>query len=377
MKKASCIIGDKKIQEGGRVFIIAEAGVNHNTQLNVAYKLIDLAAISGADAVKFSTFKAEQVVTKEGRMADYQKHNLKMEESQANMLKKLELPVEYWPKIAAYCMKKKITFFSTPHGGRASVDLLEELHVPAYKVGSGDLTNYILLERLAQTQKPIILSTGMATLEEVEQAIAFLKNKKCKKIVILHCTTNYPCRLDEINMMAMKTMMRKFHVPIGYSDHSRGNSAAIVATIMKASVYEFHITLDHNLPGPDHIASADPQEAFERIMCIRMIEQQRITTPKKISRVQKMIEKNPIGKMILGSAIKKPSPSELQYIPLVRRHLVVTKNLEKNHILEASDIEAKRPANIGISPIHYETLIRKKLRHKMNTDDPLTLEDVQ
>lgn len=350
MKKKPFKIGPHKIIEGGRVFIIAEAGVNHNGSLDLALKLVDMAAEIGADAVKFQTFKAEQVVTEKGKMAAYQEKNLGKKESQREMLRKLELPDNFYPPIIKRCRQKGIIFFSTPHGGKASVDLLERLKVKLYKVDSGNLTNYILLEKIAKTRKPIVLSTGMATLREVQEAVAFIQSRGNKKIVVLHCTTNYPCKEGEVDHAAMVTLMNKLRVHVGYSDHTIGNHVAVMAATLGIAVYEFHITLDKQLPGPDHVASADPKEAKERVESIRKV------------------------KIILGNPNKKPRPSEKQYIKMVRRSLVYLKDLKAGHKLHANDIDGRRPGD-GVSAKNFQKYIGKKLIRNVNKDQQLSAKD--
>ena len=232
---------------------------------------MDIAAAAGADAVKFQTFKAEEVVTDSGEMASYQKKNIGKQTSQKEMLKSLELPEEFYPPLLKRCEEKNILFMSTPHGGIKSVDFLESLEVKVYKIGSGDLTNYILLNRVAKTKKPIILSTGMATLKEAKGAVDFLKSKGAFQIAILHCTTNYPCPPKDVNLLAMKTMMEELDIPVGYSDHTQGIQVAIMAATLGMTIYECHFTVDKKLPGPDHIASCESDELKEKIEAIRNV----------------------------------------------------------------------------------------------------------
>ncbi len=345
-------IGKFEIKEKGRVFIIAEAGVNHNGRLDLALKLVDMAVDIGADAVKFQTFKAEQVVTEKGKMAAYQEKNIGKKESQKAMLKKLELPESFYSAIIKRCQEKGIIFFSTPHGGKKSLDLLERLYVVVHKVDSGNLTNYILLDKMAKTKKPIIFSTGMASLKEVIDAVNFIKSRGNKKIVVLHCTTNYPAEKNEIDLNAMITLMKKLNLPVGYSDHSQGTQVAIMAATLGAAAYEFHITLDKELPGPDHIASCDYKEAKERIEVIRL------------------------ARIILGSSNKEPRLSETQYIKVVRRSLVYTRNINKGRGITFNDIDGKRPGD-GITPIHYQEFIGKKLKKDVTVDQQLRLSDFE
>ena len=350
MKKTSFKIKHHHIKEHGRVFIIAEAGVNHNGRLDLALKLVDMAADIGADAVKFQTFKAEQVVTEKGKMAAYQEKNLGKKESQREMLRKLELPDNFYPPIIKRCRQKGIIFFSTPHGGKASVDLLEKLKVELYKVDSGNLTNYILLEKIAKTKKPIVLSTGMATHREVLDAVKFIQSRGNKKIVVLHCTTNYPCKPEEVDLSVMPALMKTLQVPIGYSDHSEGSHVAIMAATLGMAVYEFHITLDKKLSGPDQIASADPSEAKARIEAIRKV------------------------KIIKGNPVKKPRTSEKKYIKIVRRSIVYLRDLNRGQRLKKEDIDGKRPGN-GVSAKHFEKFIGKKLKRNVKKDQQLSAKD--
>lgn len=346
-------IGKVTIEEYGRVFIIAEVGVNHNQQLDLALKLIDTAADAGADAVKFQTFKAKDVVTEEGKMAAYQKKNMGREMSQREMLKALELPEEFYASILKRCNERNILFMSTPHGGKRSVDFLESLEVKVYKIGSGDLTNYILLNRVARTKKPIILSSGMATLNEVNDVIAFVRSKGNNRIAMLHCTTNYPCPPEEVNLLAMKTMMEELDVPVGYSDHTNTHTAALVAAFLGMAIYECHFTLDKNLEGPDHKASAEPDELKERIKLIRDVE------------------------TILGKSEKVPTKSEVRSMrTAVRRSIVMVRDLPAGHILGEDDLEAKRPGD-GVSPTQYEKFLGKKLKKSVKADQQISFDDIE
>lgn len=351
-EKKSIFIGPHEINENKKCFIIAEAGVNHNGSLDLALKLIDAAAEIGADAVKFQTFKAEQVVTAEGEMADYQKKNLGLEKKQIEMLRSLELPEDFYPKLIQRCEEKNILFLSTPHGGVESVHFLEILNMAAYKVGSGDLNNYLLLEALAKTCKPIILSTGMSTLQEVQAAVEFIQENGNDQIIVLHCTSNYPCPLEDVNLAAMKTLMAELNLPVGYSDHTVGFTAATASAALGAAAYEFHFTLDKNLPGPDHIASAEPKEAKEKIQAIRQTQ------------------------MMMGSPIKQATEAEkVSTIKIARKSLVAKENLPAGTIMEKSHLEAKRPAN-GIAPIHFKKFLGKRLLRDIKKDEQLKFEDI-
>lgn len=351
--KNSLKIGNLEIKEYSRVFIIAEAGVNHNQKLDLALKLVDIAVEAGADCVKFQTFTGDDLVIESGEMAAYQKSNMGKEMSQREMLKSVALPEEFYDPIIKRCREKGILFMSTPHGGKAAVDFLETLGVRVYKIGSGDLTNYILLDRVAKTGKPIILSSGMATLEEVKDAIGFVRSKGNNQIAVFHCTTNYPCPLAEVNLLAMKTMMGELDVPVGYSDHTaEGSQVAIMAAALGIALYECHFTIDKALPGPDHIASVEPKELKEIIEAIRR------------------------APMILGRAEKIPNQSEIDsMLTLVRKSIVVTKDLRLGHVITDDDIEAKRPGD-GISPTQCEKFLGKKLNKSIKADSQLMFEDV-
>ena len=345
-------INDKIIGYGQPCFVIAEAGVNHNGELEKALALVDVAADCGADVVKFQTYRSEDVVIKKGKMAQYQQKNVGKVTSQLEMIRGFWLDEKFYPQILKRCKDKGIIFMSTPHGGIKSVDFLETLNVPAYKIGSGDLTNYILLNRVAKTGKPIILSSGMSTLDEVKAAVAYIYSKGSKQIAVLHCTTNYPCPAEEVNLRAMVTMMNELDVSVGFSDHTDNATAAISAAALGMTIYECHFTLDKNLPGPDHIASAQPDELKERIRLIKDVE------------------------IILGKSEKKPNESELKNMrDLVRRSLVITRDLPEGHILKKADLEAKRPGD-GVSPTEYEKFLNKRLKKEVEKDYQITWNDV-
>lgn len=345
-------IHNKFIGHDQSVFIIAEAGVNHNGRLDLALKLIDKAVEAGADAVKFQTFKAGQVVTGFGKMADYQKKNLKKETSQFQMLKKLELREEFYKPIMEHCKKRKIIFLSTPHGSFDSIDLLDKFKVPAFKFGSGDLNNLPLLKYAAGFGKPMILATGMATLEEVQEAIGVVKKAGNDQIVALHCTTNYPCPLDEVNLLAMQTMMAKLDVLVGYSDHTEGVQVSVMAAVMGACLIEKHFTLDKKMSGPDHRASSDPEELRQVV--------------KEIRNIQK----------ITGSPIKKPNKSEIKMIKEVRKSVVAACVIPAGRIIVQEDLAIKRPGT-GLPPKEIDNIIGKKAKRKILEDEFLQKKDYE
>lgn len=369
IQKQTFKIAKHEIKEHGKIFTIAEAGVNHNGKLDLALKLVDVAADAGVDVVKFQTFKAKQVVTDVGEMASYQKKNLGEDKSQVEMLQELELKEEFYQPIIERCKQRNILFMSTPHGGVDSVDFLESLNIQAYKIGSGDLTNYLLLKRVAETGKPIIISVGMATLKEIKSAIKFITDLGNSKIVILQCTTNYPCDLTEINLAAMETMMNELGMPVGFSDHTQSLEAVTVAALMGMCLYECHFTIDQSLPGPDHIASASPDELKQRIKIIK--ETEKLNLKEKQEKLAKISDL----KTILGNSIKKPTKSEAEsMLELVRRSLVYKRTLKAGHQLTLNDLEAKRPGD-GISPIQYQKFIGKKLTSDVKFDQQISEKD--
>lgn len=344
------IIGGYKIGYRNPPFIIAEAGVNHNGRLDLALKLVDAAARAGADAVKFQTFRAEEVVTAAGKMADYQKKNLGKIESQAAMLKKLELPEKFYQPIIKRCREKKIMFMSTPHGHISSADFLEKLGMEIFKIGSGDLTNRPFLEHVARFKKPIILSTGMATLSEVKEAVRWVKNAGNKKLVVLHCTTNYPCPLEEVNLRAMQTMMRALpDVIIGYSDHTIGSLVPAMAVALGANVIEKHLTLDKVMEGPDHKASSSPEEFKEMVGVVRCIP------------------------ITMGSSIKKPNPSELKVLKVARKSIVTTAPVKRGEKFTEKNLGIKRPGT-GIQPQYYYKIVGKTATVDLPADTILAKE---
>ena len=343
MKKIK--IGNKFIGEGEPCFIIAEAGVNHNGDFRLAKKLIEAAKDAGVDAVKFQTFKAEDVVTKSVEMAEYQKKNIGQKESQLEMLKKLELNYEDFKKLRRYADKKRILFLSTPDTDK-DADFLENL-VPAFKIGSADLTNHYLLEKVAKKKKPIILSTGMATLSEVGEAVKALKAAGNDKIILLHCTTSYPCPLLEVNLKAMLTLKKQFGLLSGYSDHTLGVTVPIMAVALGAVILEKHFTLDKNLPGPDHKASLNPKELKEMVEAVRKAEE------------------------VLGNGVKKPTKSEEKIKKVVRKSIVAGVDIIGGDKIRENMLAFKR-AGVGLGPKYLNKIIGKKAKKDINKDDIIT-----
>jgi len=337
-------IGKRMVGEGHPVFIIAEVGVNHNGKIILAKRLIDSAKKAGADAVKFQAFKTEDLVTRGIKMADYQKKNIGKKSSQLKMLKKLELKYEDFIQIKKYCDKRSILFLCTPHSEDV-IDFLEPL-IPAYKIGSGDLTNLPFLRKIAEKKKPIILSTGMATLSEVEEAIKVIRNNGIAQIVLLHCTTNYPCSMEDVNLKAMETMRKRLNCPVGYSDHTQGIIASIMAATMEAVVIEKHFTLNKNLPGPDHKASLEPNELKEMITAIRNTEK------------------------ALGDGVKEPTKSEKKIKRVVRKNIVARVDINKGSKISREMLTIKR-AGFGIEPKYIDKIIGRKAIDAIKKDKPI------
>ena len=327
--------------ENKKCFIIAEAGVNHNGDIGLAYKLIDAAKEAGVDCIKFQTFKTEKVISKNTEMASYQKENLQNEDTQYEMVKKLELSHENFKDLKKYCQKVGIQFLSTPDEEESLDFLVNELQMDTIKVGSGELTNYPYLKKIALKNKDIIISTGMSNLSEIERALECIRKYNNKEIIVLHCTTNYPCPKEEVNLLAMNTIKEAFKVKVGYSDHTLGIEVPIAAVALGAEVIEKHFTLDKSMEGPDHKASLDPTELKLMVKSIRNIEK------------------------ALGNGIKKPNKSEELIKKVVRRRIIIAKDLEKGHILSEEDLEYKR-ANNG-----------KKLVYSKSKEDILEWREIE
>ena len=339
-------IPGKKISPFGPVFIIAEAGVNHNGDVGLAKQLIDVAAEAGVDAVKFQLFHTDKLVTKKARQAAYQSKNMGLEESQYEMLKRLELPDAAFAELKVYAESLGLIFMATPFDPLA-IDFLFELGVPLYKVGSGDLTNLPFLHYMASKGLPLIVSTGMARMEEVQAAKRVIEAAGNTQLVFLHCTSNYPCPLEEVNLRAMDTLRTETNCLVGYSDHTEGILVPVAATSRGAVVIEKHYTMDRNLPGPDHKASLEPHELTEMVTQIRRIE------------------------TILGSADKQPSESEVEVAKVARKSLVVLEDLAEGTVLEWNMLSAKRPGT-GISPAEVEQIIGRRLGQALSADTVLT-----
>ncbi len=334
-----------------KTYIIAEAGVNHNGDMDTAIKMIDAVKDAGCDCIKFQTFKTEALVTKSAKKADYQVENTKNNDSQFEMLKKLELGFDDFKILKDYCEHAGVDFMSTPFDN-SSADLLENLQVSKYKMSSGDITNKPLLEYIAKKNKPIILSTGMCTMDEVHEAVSWIEECGNKQITLLHCTSNYPTPYSDVNMNAMLTLRDEFPYPVGYSDHTKGIIIPVMAVAMGATVIEKHFTLDKNMEGPDHKASLEPDELREMVKSIRDIESAR------------------------GDGIKKPTASEMSTREVARKSIVVTRSMKAGDIISQEDLTIKRPGT-GLAPKYLSELIGKTVVKDIDEEALISLDDIK
>lgn len=343
-------IGKKYIGYGEPAFIIAEMGVNHNGDMRLVRKIIDEAVEAGVDAIKFQKFTTEDLVTVNAPKAKYQEATTDSSESQFKMLKKLELSTEQLKELKAYADQKGILSFATPFDEN-SVDFLEELDVEAYKIGSGDVTNIPLLKKVAMKGKPIILSTGMSTLSDVEEAVEAVFSQGNQKLILMHCTSNYPTDLKDVNLKAMDTVQQAFSLPTGYSDHTMGISVSVAAVARGAVAIEKHFTLDRSLEGPDHLASLEPDELKQLVSEIRNVE------------------------ACLGSSIKKPAESELEVKLVAQKSIVATTNIKAGTILTSEMLTCKRPST-GIPPKYIDVVVGRKATVDILKDNVITWEMV-
>lgn len=328
-----------------KTIIIAEAGVNHNGDLNIAKELIEVAASSGADYIKFQTFQATELAAKSALKAEYQTENTKSSETQIEMLKKLELTSDDHLQLIKTCKKNNIKFLSTPFDFQ-SIELLKQLTISLWKIPSGEITNLPFLKKIGSFGEPIILSSGMSNLGEIEAAINVLEKSGTSRsiITILHCTSEYPAPMSEVNLNAMKTIQNAFGVNVGYSDHTVGIEISLAAVALGASIIEKHLTLDRRMSGPDHKASIEPNELNAMVAGIRNIEQ------------------------ALGDGIKTPTPSEIKNIPIARKSIVAKKNIKKGDIFTEENLSVKRPGN-GISPMNWLEVLGKIALKDYQEDD--------
>lgn len=327
--------------------IIAEAGVNHNGDIQIAKKLVAAAKDAGADIVKFQTFNVDAITSKYAEMATYQKENIGQIKSQKEMLAELTLSIEEFHDLAKYCNQIGIEFLSTPFD-LPSIDVLKRMDCKFWKVPSGEITNYPYLLEIAKTGKDVILSTGMSTLAEVEDAVNLLRENGAGKITLLHCTTQYPTPYQDVNLRAMMTLKEKLAVDVGYSDHTPGIEISIAAVAMGATVIEKHFTLDKNMKGPDHKASLEPSELKAMVMSIRNVEN------------------------ALGTGEKKPAYTELENIKIARKSIVAATDIKKGEVFSEKNVTTKRPGH-GVSPMLWKEVIGTKAIRDFAEDELIEL----
>ena len=331
----------------GKTFIIAEAGDNHNGDIELAYRLVDKAVEAGADCVKFQTFVTEELVSRKAEKAEYQQRETGNNESQFEMIKKLELSFDAFKKLQKYSEERGILFLSTPFD-HLSIQFLSSSDIPYFKIPSGEITNFPYLVQVAKTGKDIIMSTGMAELKEIEEAICVLKQHGAGEISLLHCNTEYPTPMEDVNLRAMLTLKEKFGVRVGYSDHTQGIEVPIAAVALGAEIIEKHFTLDRNMEGPDHKASLEPDELKAMVTAIRNIEN------------------------ALGNGIKTASNSEKKNKEIARKSIVARKRILQGEILSEENLAVKRPGN-GISPMRWTEVIGTKAKRIFEEDEMIEL----
>lgn len=332
-----------------KTFIIAEAGINHNGSVTNAKKMITAASEAGADAVKFQTFKSEEVISKYAPKAEYQKATTDADESQLDMAKKLELSKSEFEELVLYCREKDIIFLSTPFDFD-SIDFLNELGLDTFKIPSGEITNLPYLRKIGHLAKKVILSTGMANLGEIEDTLDIIVKAGCSKenITVLHCNTEYPTAMEDVNLLAMNTIKKAFNVNVGYSDHTLGIEVPIAAVALGAKVIEKHFTLDKNMSGPDQRASLDPVELELMVRAIRNIEK------------------------AMGDGAKKASPSELRNRPIARRSIVARRYIRMGEVFSEENLAAKRPGT-GVSPMYWDEILGRTAQRDYEKDSMIEL----
>lgn len=338
-------IDSRIIGRGTPCFIIAEAGVNHNGDMKLAKKLIDEAKKSGADAIKFQVFKTEKLVSKNTALASYQRENTKTR-SQYDMLKKYELSESQFRQLFQYCIKKKIIFLASAFDSE-SAKFLDGMNIKAFKIGSGELTDFQFLELVAKFKKPIIMSTGMSTLDEVKEAVEVIYAVNNQKLILMHCTSNYPADYRDVNLRALITLEKQFDLPIGYSDHTEGTEIAVAAVALGSALIEKHFTLSRKMRGPDHKTSIEPKAFKAMVQAVRNVEKS------------------------LGSGQKRPAFREKHIMGLVRKSLVSNIDIPKGMALKKSMITIKRPGT-GIEPKYYNEVLGRKVKKFVKKDTVLT-----
>jgi len=337
----------KNSKPKAKTFIIAEAGINHNGRIDLAKQLIETAVHAGADAVKFQTFKTENLVSKYAPKAEYQKRQTDRSETQFEMIKRLELDLSAHEQLVSFCKEKNIQFLSSPFD-LDSIDLLHRLQLTTFKIPSGEITNLPYLRKIGALKKNVILSSGMSDLSEIGDALDILisTGTALKNITVLHCNTEYPSPMADVNLLAMKTIADSFNVKVGYSDHTLGIEVPIAAVALGASAIEKHFTLDKNLPGPDHKASLDPNQLKEMVSNIRSIEK------------------------AIGDGVKKPSQSELNNREIARKSIVAATQITAGDVFTENNLTVKRPGN-GISPMRWDEVIGTAAKKDYKPDDPI------
>ncbi len=331
-----------------KVLVIAEAGVNYNGSLDLAYQMVDEAKKAGADIVKFQTGVPEKVMSRFAEKAEYQKKNTgKKDESQLDMVRKLMLKFDEFVPLKQYCEKTGIKFLSTPFD-LSSIDFLNDLGCDIWKVPSGEITNLPYLVRIAKTGKPVIMSTGMSTLDEVRAALNLLKENGAGKVTLLHCTTEYPAPYKDVNLKAMLTLRSAFNCDVGYSDHTPGIEIPVAAVAMGAKVIEKHFTLDRNMDGPDHKASLEPDELGAMVKAIRNVE------------------------LAIGNGIKEPSESEIKNMAIARKSIIAARNIKAGEVFTENNLTTKRPGN-GISPMRWNEVLGTKAIRDFEEDELIEL----
>lgn len=326
-----------------KIFIIAEAGVNHNGSFELAKRLVDKAVWAGADCIKFQTFNSKSLVSKNAKKAEYQKKTTDSNENQLEMLKKLELSKEKFIELRDFCNQKGIIFLSTPFDLK-SISFLSSIGVDTWKVPSGEITNYPFLKMIGQRKEKVIMSTGMSTIEEVRYAVGVLKKFGTTDITLLHCTTEYPAPYDSVNLKAMQSLQKEFGFKVGYSDHTSGIEIPVAAVAMGATVIEKHFTLDKNMEGPDHKASLAPEELRQMVLSIRNVE------------------------VALGNGIKQPSEAEKKNIAITRKSIVAACDIKQGDVFTEQNLTTKRPGN-GISPMRWEEIMGTKAVRNFMADE--------
>jgi N-acetylneuraminate synthase/N,N'-diacetyllegionaminate synthase len=344
-EKQPFVVNGRSIGSGQPCFVIAEAGVNHNGDPDLARQMINVAARSGADAIKFQTFKTNRLVTSDAPKADYQMTTTDAQESMAHMLSALELSAETHRQVVSWCRDEGILFMSTPFD-EESVDLLDDLGVPLYKVPSGEITNWPLLEHIGRKGKPIILSTGMSTVSEIDDAVRVIRTSGNPPLVLLQCVSNYPCSAASVNLRAMCSMAASWGDPVGYSDHTMGIEVAVAAVALGACVVEKHFTLDRQMPGPDHQASLEPEELALLVSSIRNVEE------------------------ALGDGVKRPVAEEEATLDVIRKSLVAARPIPSGTVIRSEMLTVKRPGT-GVDPRHLSTFVGKCAIRDVREDELL------